>query len=326
VKNVNCKSEAHRRTPLSLFTFHFSLFTFHFLILQSQGAFADESIAATVNGEPITVAEVERAARQAARNRKIAEDAKPLLLSATLSRLVDQRLVHAYLIEKKHGAKPAEIDLAMKRAEDALAQQKIGLDDHLKTLGITREQFRTETAWRIAWRRYLEAHATDENLARYFEKHRPHFDGGKRRVAHILFKVEPAGDEAARVDAMARAEAVRAEIEAKSISFADAARKHSAAPTADKGGDIGWISRGEPMPETFSKAAFNLQPGEISQPIVSPFGVHLIECLEIKPGGRTWKDAKTELRHAVNQYLFDWIAKKQRAQAQIEFTGAIPPP
>ena len=73
------------------------------------------------------------------------------------------------------------------------------------------------------------------------------------------------------------------------------------------------------MPAEFSRIAFGLKPGEVSQPFVSPFGVHLITVLEEKPGTKTWKEVESELRPAVITYLFRWIADKERSVAKIEY-------
>ena len=78
------------------------------------------------------------------------------------------------------------------------------------------------------------------------------------------------------------------------------------------------------MPEDFSQAAFALKTGEISEPIVTSFGVHLITVLEEKPGTKTWRDVESELRPAVTLYLFRWIADKERPTAKIEYpTGHL---
>lgn len=62
-------------------------------------------------------------------------------------------------------------------------------------------------------------------------------------------------------------------------SFQDLARRNSDDATAPQGGDLGWLSPGETVP-AFEQAMNNLQPGEISEPIKSPFGWHIIEVLE----------------------------------------------
>ena len=62
-------------------------------------------------------------------------------------------------------------------------------------------------------------------------------------------------------------------------SFEDLARRNSDDATAPQGGDLGWLTPGETVP-AFEQVMNSLQPGEISQPIKSPFGWHLIEVLE----------------------------------------------
>ena len=70
------------------------------------------------------------------------------------------------------------------------------------------------------------------------------------------------------------------------ISFAEAAAKYSAGPSGKQGGRLGQIARHGPMSETFSRAAFALEVGQISPPTPTPFGVDLIRCDGIKPGGK----------------------------------------
>jgi len=62
-------------------------------------------------------------------------------------------------------------------------------------------------------------------------------------------------------------------------SFEDLARRHSDDATAPQGGDLGWLSPGETVP-AFENAMDALQPGQLSEPIKSPFGWHLIEVIE----------------------------------------------
>jgi len=127
-------------------------------------------------------------------------------------------------------------------------------------------------------------------------------------------------DETAIAVAKDRAAKLRGEIASGKTSFADAAKRHSDAPSREAGGDIGWIERHRPMPEDFSRAAFALKKNEVSEPLVSTFGVHLITVTDAKPGAKTWQEVEGELRPAVTVYLFRWIADKERAGAKIEYT------
>ncbi|WP_246129224.1 peptidylprolyl isomerase [Verticiella sediminum] len=102
--------------------------------------------------------------------------------------------------------------------------------------------------------------------------------GGPERVTqykarHILMRVTPArSDEQARAQLQALSE--RATL--GKVPFADLARQYSDDSSAPQGGDLGWVSPGETVPE-FERAMQSLQPGQISEPIRSQFGWHLIQ-------------------------------------------------
>ena len=68
------------------------------------------------------------------------------------------------------------------------------------------------------------------------------------------------------------------------MTFADAAEKYSAGPSRAKGGDLGFIPRHGIMVEPFARAAFVLAKGEISPPMATVFGIHLITVTDVKPG------------------------------------------
>src|SRR5205823_14979631 len=101
------------------------------------------------------------------------------------------------------------------------------------------------------------------------------FAGTQLRLAQVLLKLPAEADETATNAAKARAAELRQNVLAGKQSFADAAKQFSEAPSGQSGGDIGWIERHQPMPEDYSRVAFGLKKGDVSEPVVSPFGVHL---------------------------------------------------
>jgi parvulin-like peptidyl-prolyl isomerase len=194
----------------------------------------------------------------------------------------------------------------------------VELDDYLGNSQLAPGELRRQIAWDIGWERFLDKHLTDENLARYFQQHRREFDGTEILAAHILFPVEPSEDRAALDRTLAQAAEVRRRIDEGELTFADAARRYSAAPSAGEGGRIGLIRRHEPMPESFSRVAFALDDGAVSEPVVSQFGVHLIQCQGIEPGQLQWQEVRKVLRTAVIRHLFNWAADQQRSAATIQ--------
>ncbi len=283
-------------------------------------------IAAHVGPDSISVAEVEHEMQKALQDRKIEPEDKEVLQAQTLGLLINRQLVIQYLRDRKLGASEADVDAAITRITSQLKRRGLTLQNHLEQTGITEDELRRGLTWEAGWPKYLSSKLTPENIKTYFETHHREFDGTQLRVAHLLLKVPPGADEAAVQKVVEQAGELHDAIAAKKLAFADAVKMHSQAPTAADGGDIGLISRREPMPEAFSEAAFELEPGQTSEPVLTTFGVHLVHCLEIVPGKKTLQDDGVEdaVREDLIRYLFLFVSEKQRSQTKIEFTGQLP--
>jgi peptidyl-prolyl cis-trans isomerase D len=98
------------------------------------------------------------------------------------------------------------------------------------------------------------------------------------KASHILIKSDGRTDE----EALAKITKIRAEIEA-GLDFAEAAKKYSEdASNAPRGGDLGYFRRRQMVP-AFDEAAFTMEIGELSAPIKTQFGYHLIKKIDYKP-------------------------------------------
>lgn len=131
----------------------------------------------------------------------------------------------------------------------------------------------------VAFRPTLDTTAakaiSDRDLQAYFDKHKSEFERPGRAVLSVIIlpRVVSAADTAA---ARAHADSLRNEIVSGRSKFEDVAKRESAdSGSAVNGGELPRGGRGRFVPE-FDKAAYALKPGEISQPVLSPFGFHLI--------------------------------------------------
>lgn len=113
-------------------------------------------------------------------------------------------------------------------------------------------------------------------------------------VRHILIRVNEVTPEA---EAKRKLSQLRDRIE-RGTSFAELARLYSQDGTSAKGGDLGWIYPGDTVPD-FERAMNALKPGEISPPVQSPFGFHLIQVME----RRTQTASRDRLRMAAKQAI-----------------------
>jgi peptidyl-prolyl cis-trans isomerase C len=280
-------------------------------------------VVARVEAAAIYAIDVERLVQESLKDRKVPEESRAALSKAALEQLISRRLILARLEREGQGAAADEVDRALKALQLRAEQEKQPFADWLKRNQFTPDTLRDEVAWRIAWRRYLQQQVTDAALQEHFEKHRRHFDGSQVRVSQIRWKVDASAESAAR-DAMhqlAMKEAARMQmlLRVGAVKFADAARQHSAAPSREQGGDIGFIPRHGVMDEAFARAAFDLEKGAVSPPTLTPFGVHLIQCTDIRPGDKKWTDCREDLHLAVSQALFDRLAAQERRTARIEY-------
>ncbi len=138
---------------------------------------------------------------------------------------------------------------------------------------------------------------TDESsLKAYYETNQGNYVAQEQRnVNHILVKVTRSADDSDVDAARARAEELR-ELALSGESFEDLAREHSddIGSRAD-GGATGYFGRGIMAPE-FEEAVFAMAEQDISEPIRTDFGFHVVKLKEIKAGGtKTYEDARTEV-------------------------------
>lgn len=279
---------------------------------------ADEQVAAIVNGEPIHVGEVDRLERYAIARRKVDPSARPLLRAQLLERLIDERLVLEQLTRTKQGASKEQI---AKAAGEFLANLKARgrtLPEFLSERDQSDEDWRRDLAFQVGWKAYLNREITDEALSKYFDENRRQFDGTELAVSQILLAKDSDNSD----DLLEQASRIRAEVVRGAISFADAAKKYSDSPSKVRGGAIGSLPRHGVMSEEFSAAAFRLKVGEISPPVVSPHGVHLIQCTKDTPGDKDWTDVRLRLESALAKSLFAKIATESRRTAQIRYLKA----
>lgn len=138
-------------------------------------------------------------------------------------------------------------------------------------------------------------------------------------VRHILLRVGPGGlsEQQARQQELD----IRQQIEAGG-DFAKFARTYSQDGSASQGGDLGWISPGETVPE-FERAMNNLKDGEISQPVRSEYGYHLVQVLDRREAQGSIQQQMDLARQAIGQRkaeqaYADWL-RQLRDSAYVEY-------
>lgn len=142
-----------------------------------------------------------------------------------------------------------------------------------------------EACIRTLVQRQLESAAPADRAAcqRYYEQNRSALRRPDQcRVRHILLAAAP-DDAPARDDARRRAEAVLQALRDTPTTFAELAARHSACPSRERGGDLGWIGRGSTTAE-FERQVLRLPPGLAGSSIESRYGYHVVTVDEVRRG------------------------------------------
>ena len=127
--------------------------------------------------------------------------------------------------------------------------------------------------------RDLVTEATDEEIQQYYDENKKNYQVDERaRIDFVMFNKEPSENDWQRI---------RYEIQdiydsaAAGVDFAELAEFFSEDNSASNGGDLGWFKQGQMVPP-FDSAVFSMQVGQISEPVKTRFGYHVIKLLGIK--------------------------------------------
>lgn len=291
-------------------------FAFMTLLMQLASFAADSKtvVVAKVNGSIISAADVDFAAMQ--QGVPAADRAKknPELLDYLISRA----LIRQLLVSKKIEALPDELQFQIAKAEDAIRKHGEDPQKVFAKIGYTPDRLKSELGLPLAWELYVRQTVTPEQIKAYYDEHKQELDGTQLRGSHIILKLPKAAVETEITAKKTQLADLKKKIVAGQMSFDDAAKQFSDAPSKENGGDIGLFGWRGKLPPTVSQAAFSLKTGEISDPVVSPFGVHLIQVTERHPGEFSLEDVRTVILDRLSRRLWAETVDKLRATAKIE--------
>jgi parvulin-like peptidyl-prolyl isomerase len=283
-------------------------------------------IVATIDGEPITAYQVKKFSSDSIRGRQLnASMDKAALLDALITDKLIQKevsdkgvVVRDEDVERYIGAIKERNNLDDEKLKTALAGQGLTMDGYRKQI---REEIERDQL--IAREIRGKVSVTPEEVQRYYEAHLSEYSTPEKlQVAHIVFRLDEgaSGDQVAAVTA--KAEEVHQRIK-KGADFAEMAKQYSEDPSKDSGGDLGWFKQGE-MLESFEKAAMRLKVGEVSEPVRTKAGLHIIK-LEGREGAAHQKldelgdQIKQQLYNAALEERFQkWLTEDLRKRHHVE--------
>lgn len=279
-----------------------------------------KTVLATVNGSAITAGDLAFGLLL----RKVPSEDQGRVRKQVLEQLIDQRLLQEFLRERKATATEEDVAAQVAKIHNVIKLSGGEPDEVLPKLGFTEERLKQEVGAMLAWNIHARRIIPDMQLREFWQSHRSELDGTQVRAAHIFVKVDAAAGEAAWKEAEEKLSRLREEIVSGRTSFAVAVKEHSQAPSKTGEGDVGFFPYRGKMPVEFTRAAFALKTGDVSEPARTPFGVHLIKATERKTGDLSLEDVRGEVFQRVQLELRERILADLRSKAKIERTAEKP--
>jgi parvulin-like peptidyl-prolyl isomerase len=193
--------------------------------------------------------------------------------------------------------------------QEILAQEgkRLRLDQDPQVQALVQLQQNTVLA-RSVVRKYVDEKSgvTDEVMRQHYDAHQATYTTEEQITAsHILVKTE------------AEAHEVLKELK-QGKAFEEVAKVKSTGPSGPSGGSLGTFGRGRMVPE-FEEAAFALKVGEISEPVLTQFGYHIISVTDrVEAHIKPFEEVKEDIRETLVSAYIDGLLKELRSKATVE--------
>ena len=201
--------------------------------------------------------------------------------------LANTLLIKHFLLAQRIQVPENRIDEQIEQVRQQLKKQGQDLETALNQSGSSLEEMRKDIANTLRFDEFVRSRATDPGAAAIPQREprplRPHSGA---RTATSCCAVHPDATKEQKEKIKQKLEQIRQEIVGGKTTFAAAANKYSEDPAnaGGAGGDLDYFTLDMGFVEEFADAAFKMKKGEISQPVETPYGYHLIQVTDRKEG------------------------------------------
>jgi peptidyl-prolyl cis-trans isomerase C len=272
---------------------------------------------AKVGGESISRAELEaaiRAVEQQNGGHAVPPERRDEIYRGVLDNLLSIRVLRQEVSDRHMTASETDIAAYVNELRKQFPSEA-AFEQAMASQHVSPEKLRDKARIDLLVNRLLEGEVNAKlsvkpgDVSAFYEKNPDKFKQPESvHASHILIIVPPGADANTKAAAKARAEEALKAAKA-GTDFAALARRYSQDGSAQRGGDLGFVPRGQTAP-AFEKAAFALQPGQISDVVESPFGFHIIKVIERRPGRVvSFPEAAGQIQQYLEQQQRDTLAK-----------------
>jgi peptidyl-prolyl cis-trans isomerase C len=243
-----------------------------------------------------------------------------LVKKQAVTSLVNRTLLRQAVEREAIGTSDAEIDERLEMLKGKFESPE-AYTQQLASLGITQKDLRQEMETSLRMEKLLQQHVgeiqdpTEEEMLSFYNENQERFKQPEMvRASHILIKSESDESQPERTAKRLEAAKILGEVQ-NGADFAGMASRHSACPSKESGGDVGYFPRGR-MVKPFEDAAFSLKPGEVSELVESPFGYHIVKVTDKK-------DEQTVTFDATRDDISAFLKDQKREQAVKAYTDKL---
>ena len=215
---------------------------------------------------------------------RVTDDQFAAALPRIRERIVEELVMRRIMLDEvaKQGISISDSEFADIKSE--LAEELppgVTLESYMAETGTTETEMREQMAVRkmILAKAESIAKPTDEEIQKFYDENKEGFTQGESvSASHVLIKIDPSDDEAAKAAKRERIEGLRKQLQ-EGADFAEIAKANSDCPSATSGGDLGTFGKGQMVP-AFEDAAFTQPVGSVGEVVETQFGYHLIKVSE----------------------------------------------
>ena len=281
---------------------------------------APGEVLVTVGEASITRADLAAFERRRQTVRPADAGQRPEVAAAALEQLVDERLLRTAIAAAGITIPPAQVRAAVDQLRTQLqANGAVTLEKALEGTGDDVASLERRIEFDLAVARLIAPRVDADAIAAAFARHRRDLDGTRMRVSHVLLRPDMGAGDDALVAALRRASEIRTSILDGTLSFAEAATRHSAGPSRRRGGDLGAVDRRRDVNEAFASQAFALSVGDVSPPFATPFGVHIVTVTAVEPGTGTLEQVRPQAERLAAQHAIRELLAELRKSTPITY-------
>ncbi|OHB46314.1 MAG: hypothetical protein A2094_03160 [Planctomycetes bacterium GWE2_41_14] len=279
-----------------------------------------KKVVATVNGENISQKEVNQMLNRF--GNQVPKEQLPAITKQIIDGLITQKLITQFIRDSKIEVSQAEIEKELNKVREDIKSNP-GLEGKtfeqvLETHGSSIDNLKSEIVISLSLEKHLGKDIDDKKIKAYFDENKAAYDGSERRASHVLVDTREMKTDAELAQALEKIKKIKAEVDSGK-DFAEVAKQHSDCPSKDKGGDLSFFKRKGQMVEPFAAAAFALKVGQVSDPVKTPFGYHIIKVTEIKKGNDVkFDDVKQNIKQNMMEEKAQVLIRQLLEKAKID--------